>query len=89
MELSLGDHLVNIALEWQVKFGVVLQKTTPISEYDVAMLEGLAESECLLYMQKQTAVSKESDFIYNGIRNQIKVSAIFHNMRQVAYYRYL
>ena len=74
MSKPLRNKMVQIALEWQESYGVAPQVTTPISEFDAAMLVGMSEREYSQYMQKQTAVSKGSDFIYNGIRYQIKAN---------------
>ena len=41
----LRDKLIQVALEWQAKFGVAPQITTAVSEYDAAMLVGMSESE--------------------------------------------
>ena len=68
----LRDKLIQVALEWQAKFGVAPQITTAVSEYDAAMLVGMSESEYSDYMQDKTAVSKGSDFVYKNIRYQVK-----------------
>jgi hypothetical protein len=70
----LRDKLVDIALQWQTKFGVAPQITTVISEYDAAMLVGMPESEYSEYMQDKTAVNKGSDFVYNHQRYQVKAN---------------
>ena len=70
----LRDKLVEIALEWQERFGVAPQITTVLSEYDSAMLVGISEKEYSDYMQDKTAVQKGFDFIFNGIRYQIKAN---------------
>ncbi len=72
MNKTLRDKLVSIALEWQEKFGIAPQITTPISEYDAAMLVGFPEQDYSDYMQDKTAVNKGFDFIYKDIRYQIK-----------------
>ncbi len=68
----LRKKLVDVALEWQEKYGVAPQITTPISEYDAAMLVGMSEYEYSAYMQDKTAVAKGSDFVFNGVRYQVK-----------------
>lgn len=68
----LRQKLINIALEWQNKFGVAPQITTSISEYDAAMLVGMPEEEYSAYMQDKTAVTKGCDFVYNKIHYQVK-----------------
>lgn len=72
MNETLRDKLVSVALEWQKIFGIAPQITTPISEYDAAMLVGFPEQEYSDYMQDKTAVNKGYDFIYNNVRYQIK-----------------
>lgn len=74
MSETLRNKLIKVALEWQEKFGVAPQITTPISEFDAAILVGMSETEYSEYMQNQTAVSKGSDFIFNNIRYQIKAN---------------
>lgn len=70
----LRDKLVEIALEWQKRFGVAPQITSVVSEYDSAMLVGMSEKDYSDYMQDKTAVQKGFDFIFNGIRYQIKAN---------------
>ena len=70
----LRDKLVEIALQWQAKYGVAPQITTVISEYDAAMLVGMSESDYSDYMQDKTAVSKGADFVFNHQRYQIKAN---------------
>ena len=69
---ALRERLVDIALDWQQKFGVAPQITTPLSEYDAAILVGMSEAEYSLYMQDKTAVARGSDFVFNGLRYQVK-----------------
>ncbi len=70
----LREKLVEIALEWQDKFGVAPQITSAISEYDAAMLVGMSEDAYSKYMQDKTAVNKGSDFEFKGIRYQVKAN---------------
>ena len=70
----LRNRLVDIALAWQNRYGVAPSITSSISEYDAAMLVGMNEDEYSQYMQDKTAVSRGHDFIYNGIRYQIKAT---------------
>ena len=74
MKESLRKKLVEVALEWQEAFGVAPQITTPISEFDAAMLVGITAEEYSDYMQNQTAVSRGSDFVHNEIRYQVKAN---------------
>jgi len=72
MSNELRNKLISIALEWQERYGVAPQITTPLSEYDAAMLVGVPEQEYSDFMQDITAVNRGSDFTYKGIRYQIK-----------------
>lgn len=68
----LKDELVEIALQWQAKYGVAPQITSVLSEYDAAMLVGMSEKDYSDYMQDKTAVNKGSDFVFKHQRYQIK-----------------
>jgi hypothetical protein len=68
----LREQLIQVALEWQDRYGVAPQITTPISEYDAAILVGMSDDEYSHFMQDKTAVSKGSDFVHKGIRYQVK-----------------
>ena len=70
----LRDKLVEVALEWQSKFGVAPPITNAVGEYDAAMLVGMPESEYSKYMEDKTAVSAGADFVFNNIRYQIKAN---------------
>ena len=70
----LRDKLVETALQWQECFGVAPSITSAVSEYDAAMLVGMTEKEYSEYMQDKTAVSKGADFIFKGIRYQVKAN---------------
>ena len=70
----LRKRLVEVALEWQEKFGVSPSITSSLSEYDAAMLVGMTDSEYSEYMKPNTAVSKGTDFMFNGIRYQVKAN---------------
>lgn len=72
MSSMLRDKLVSVALEWQETYGIAPQITTPLSEYDAAMMIGFPENEYSVFMQDKTAVGKGSDFIFKGIRYQVK-----------------
>ena len=71
-DIELRERLIAIALEWQDRFGVAPQITTPISEYDAAMLIAMPEEDYSAFMQDKTAVAKGSDFEYQGVRYQVK-----------------
>lgn len=70
----LRKKLVEVALEWQDKFGVAPSITNSISKYDAAKLVGMREEEYSDFMQNMTAVNKGFDFIFNGIIYQIKAN---------------
>ena len=72
MNSPLRDKLIAVALEWQERYGIAPQITTPISEHDAAMLVGFPEHEYSNFMQDKTAVGEGSDFVYRGIRYQVK-----------------
>lgn len=74
MEKTLREKLVEIALQWQVNFGVAPSITSAISEYDAAKLVGMSEREYSDYMKDKTAVNKGVDFIYRDIRYQVKAN---------------
>jgi hypothetical protein len=71
---ELRGILVDIALQWQARFGVAPQITTVVSEYDAAMLVGMSESQYSKYMQDKTAVNKGYDFVFNHTRYQVKAN---------------
>ncbi|RLA45156.1 MAG: hypothetical protein DRR06_07915 [Gammaproteobacteria bacterium] len=72
MNNNIRMKLVAIALEWQERYGVAPQITTPISEYDAAMLVGMPDNEYSEFMQEITAVNRGYDFTYQNIRYQVK-----------------
>lgn len=71
---SIRDQLVQLALKWQHEFGVAPPITSTVSEYDAALLLGMPEKDYSAFMQTQTAVQKGFDFIYQGVRYQIKAN---------------
>ena len=72
MNSTLREELVSVALKWQERYGIAPQITTPLSEYDAAMLVGFPEHEYSCYMQPKTAVDKGLDFVYRGVRYHIQ-----------------
>ena len=72
MRSELRNKLISVALEWQERYGIAPQITTPLSEFDAAMMVGFSETEYSHFMQDKTAVSKGSDFVFSGIRYQVK-----------------
>jgi hypothetical protein len=71
---QLRDKLVEIALQWQERYGVAPSITSTISEYDAAMLVGMSENDYSAYMKDKTAVNKGSDFVFNNTRYQVKAN---------------
>ena len=74
MTEQLRNKLVDIALQWQERYGVAPSITSTISEYDAAMLVGMSENEYSAYMKDKTAVNKGSDFVFNNTRYQVKAN---------------
>jgi hypothetical protein len=74
MTEQLRNKLVEIALQWQERYGVAPSITSTISEYDAAMLVGMSENEYSDYMKDKTAVNKGSDFVFTNRRYQVKAN---------------
>ena len=74
MTEQLRNKLVEIALQWQERYGVAPSITSTISEYDAAMLVGMSENDYSTYMKDKTAVNKGSDFVFNNTRYQVKAN---------------
>lgn len=72
MSANLRQRLVSVVLEWQGRYGVAPHVTSAISEFDAAQIVGMSEDEYSAYMQDKTAVCKGKDFLYKGIRYQVK-----------------
>lgn len=72
--MELRDLLVDVSLKWQGRFGVAPSITSTLSEYDAAMLIGFTNDQYSKFMKTRSAVSKGTDFIFNGIRYQIKAN---------------
>ena len=68
----LRKQLVDTALQWQKVYGVAPAITSTVSEYDAARMVGMSDDEYSSYMRDKTAVARGHDFIYKGIRYQIK-----------------
>jgi hypothetical protein len=67
----LREQLVRAALEWGDYFGVAPSITTAISELDAALLVGMDEEDYCLSGRGRTAVTRDTDFIFKGIRYQV------------------
>jgi hypothetical protein len=68
----LRKKLVAMSLDWQETFGIAPAVTTAISEYDAAMLVGCSFEEYVQSVRNNSAVTKGYDFIYSGLRYQVK-----------------
>ena len=65
------EKLVEISLQWQEEFGVAPSITTAVSELDAAMLVGKDPASLRADGLLRTAVTKDVDFIHNGLRYQV------------------
>jgi hypothetical protein len=74
MSLELRKQMVSVALEWQERYGVAPAITSVLSEYDAALLVGCAETDYCIGADLRTAVSRGHDFLFNGIRYQVKAN---------------
>jgi hypothetical protein len=70
----LRRRLVESALAWEQAFGNAPAITSAVSEYDAAMLVGLAPEQYATAMQGTTTVQKGYDFKFNGKRYQVKAN---------------
>jgi hypothetical protein len=68
---DLRRRLVQVALDWESHFGVTPSVTTAVSELDAAMLVGMKEDTFCADGRLRTAVSKDTDFVCDGIRYQV------------------
>lgn len=72
---ALRSRLVEIALQWQDRYGVAPQITSAISERDAALrLVGMPEEEYCAGGAQRTAVTKGCDFEFRGCRYQVKAN---------------
>jgi len=71
---NLRSELVSVAKQWELRFGVAPQITSAISEYDAAALVGMSEYEYSNAMQGASAVQRGHDFVFNGIKYQVKAT---------------
>lgn len=72
--MTLRQKLVDLALEWQQKFGVAPAITSTLSELDAAVLVGMTEDDYAKSCAERTSVSKGHDFVFNDIRYQVKAN---------------
>jgi hypothetical protein len=71
---DLRSRLVELALQWQERFGVAPAITGAISEFDAAMMVGLTEEDYCQGCSARTAVTRGHDFIHDGHRYQVKAN---------------
>ena len=71
---DLRKNLVKNALDWERAFGNAPSITSAVSELDAAVLIGCSQEEYSEIMQGITAVQKGYDFVYNGLRYQVKAN---------------
>jgi hypothetical protein len=69
---ELRATLVAVVLEWERRFGVAPSITSAISEFDAAMMVGHTPETFALDCRGRTAVTRGSDFSFNGLRYQVK-----------------
>jgi hypothetical protein len=65
---------VEVALQWQERFGNAPAITTAISEYDAAKLVGLSDDDYSSRTQGRAVVAKGYDFECHGKRFQVKAN---------------
>ena len=65
---------MEVALEWEARFGVAPAITAAISEYDAAILLGCPEDDYCKCRTLMTAVSKGHDFTFQNVRYQVKAN---------------
>ena len=69
---ELREQLVKATLSWERAFGNAPLITTVLSEYDAANLVGCSLEAYSTSMQGCSAVQKGHDFVFNGLRYQVK-----------------
>lgn len=69
---ELRQKLVETALSWERAFGNAPSVTSALSELDAALLVGCSIQEYSAYMQGKTTVQKGHDFVFRGVRYQVK-----------------
>lgn len=70
----LRDRLVEVALEWERRFGVAPSITSAVSEYDAACLVGHTDESFGADCLGRTSVTRGSDFTFGGRRYQVKAN---------------
>ena len=70
--IDLRANLVQLALEWERRFGVAPAITSALSEFDAACLVGHSAESLSLDCVGRTAVTRGVDFSHGGVRYQVK-----------------
>jgi hypothetical protein len=71
---GLRERLVSVILEWEAAYGIAPAITSALSEYDAALLLGLTDLDFRRAVGTASAVRKGYDFVWKGIRYQIKAN---------------
>jgi hypothetical protein len=71
---TLRQRLVETAIAWEKAFGNAPSVTSALSELDAALLLGFSLEEYSFHMQGKTVVQKGHDFVYKGVRYQVKAT---------------
>jgi hypothetical protein len=66
--------LVDTALDWEKRFGVAPSITSALSEFDAAICLGHTPESFALQAVGRTAVSRGHDFVFHGLRYQVKAN---------------
>lgn len=69
---DLRRQLVEITLTWERAFGNAPSITSALSEHDAAVLLGCPLADYSTSMRAATAVQRGYDFVYRGLRYQVK-----------------
>ena len=69
---DLRRQLVETTLAWERAFGNAPSITSALSEHDAAVLLGCPLADYSASMRTATAVQRGHDFIYQGLRYQVK-----------------
>ena len=72
--MKLRKQLVDVALNWEERFGVAPQITSAVSEYDAARLIGHTDASLASALKGHTVVHRGYDFKCKGIRYQVKAN---------------
>jgi len=73
-ETNLRTRLVGAALEWEQRFGIAPAITSALSEFDAAIRVGHTPESFALQAVGRTAVSRGHDFVFDGVRYQVKAN---------------